>query len=103
MPTTPNSPASTVPSAVTIRRWRQYLADERAEAAVYRDLARRRVGEERDILLGLADAEGRHEAHWLDLLGDDTGKPLRSGFRTRFLGFLAPLRLRLRAGARAAR
>jgi len=89
MPTTPNSPASTVPSAVTIRRWRQYLADERAEAAVYRDLARRRVGEERDILLGLADAEGRHEAHWLDLLGDDTGKPLRSGFRTRFLGFLA--------------
>ena len=89
MSTTSNSPPSTVPSPATIRRWRQYLADERAEAAVHRDLASRRVGEERDILLGLAEAEGRHEAHWLDLLGDGTRKPLRSGFRTRFLGFLA--------------
>ena len=26
-------------TAADIRRWRQYLADERAEAAVYRDLA----------------------------------------------------------------
>ena len=49
-----------------IRRWRQYLADERAEAAVYRDLAERKTGEEREILLALAEAEGRHEAHWLD-------------------------------------
>jgi len=65
------------------------LADERAEASVYRDLAGRRQGEERDILLGLADAEGRHEAHWLDLLGEHAGKPLRSGYRSRFLGFLA--------------
>jgi hypothetical protein len=79
MSTTSNTPASTVPSPATIRRWRQYLADERAEAAVYRDLASRRVGEERGILLGLADAEGRHEAHWLDLLGGDSGKPLHSG------------------------
>jgi vacuolar iron transporter family protein len=89
MSTASNTPSFTVPSPVKIRRWRQYLADERAEAAVYRDLAGRREGEERDILLGLADAEGRHEAHWLDLLGDHIGKPLRSGFRTRFLGFLA--------------
>ena len=89
MPTTSTTPSAAVPSPATIRRWRQYLADERAEAAVYRDLASRRVGEERDILLGLAEAEGRHEAHWLDLLGDYSGKPLRSGVRTRFLGFLA--------------
>jgi VIT1/CCC1 family predicted Fe2+/Mn2+ transporter len=72
-----------------IRRWRQYLADERAEAMVYRDLASRRKGEERDILLALADAEGRHEAHWLALLGDKAGKPLRGDARTRLLGFLA--------------
>ena len=89
MPTTSTIPSAAVPRPGTIRRWRQYLADERAEAAVYRDLASRRVGEERDILLGLAEAEGQHEAHWLDLLGDDTGKPRRSGFRTRFLGVLA--------------
>jgi vacuolar iron transporter family protein len=72
-----------------IRRWRQYLADERAEAAVYRDLASRRTGEEHDILLALAEAEGRHEQHWLDLLGDDVGRPVRGDFRTRTLGWLA--------------
>jgi VIT1/CCC1 family predicted Fe2+/Mn2+ transporter len=72
-----------------IRKWRRYLADERAEAAAYRDLARRRTGEERAILLALADAEKRHEQHWLDLLGDDVGRPLRGDLRTRMLGFLA--------------
>lgn len=78
-----------LPSAADIRRWRQYLADERAEAAVYRDLAARRTGEEREILLGLADAEGRHESHWLELLGDNVGKPRKGDARTRFLGILA--------------
>jgi VIT1/CCC1 family predicted Fe2+/Mn2+ transporter len=72
-----------------VRRWRRYLADERAEAAVYRDLASRRAGEERDILLALAAAEGRHEQHWLDLLGDDVGRPMRGDARTRLLGWLA--------------
>ena len=73
-------------------RWRRYLADERAEAAVYRELAARREGEEREILLALAAAEGRHEAHWLALLGgDDTGIP-RADVRTRLLGALAPPR-----------
>jgi VIT1/CCC1 family predicted Fe2+/Mn2+ transporter len=71
-----------------VRRWRKYLADERAEAAVYRQLAERKTGEERAILLGLADAEGRHEAHWLSLLGDDAGTP-RTDLRTRLLVFLA--------------
>ena len=72
-----------------VRRWRQYLADERAEAAVYRNLASRRTGEEREILLALAEAEGRHEQHWLDLLGDDAGTPRRGDLRTRMLAALA--------------
>jgi VIT1/CCC1 family predicted Fe2+/Mn2+ transporter len=77
------------PSGQTLRKWRRYLADERAEASVYRDLAGRRSGEEREILLALADAESRHEAHWLHLLGDQVGKPLRGDARTRLLGWLA--------------
>jgi vacuolar iron transporter family protein len=77
------------PTPADIRRWRRYLADERAEAAVYRDLAQRRTGEEREILLALAEAEGRHEQHWLDLLGDQVGRPLRGDVRTRMLGWLA--------------
>ena len=77
------------PTSSELRRWRQYLADEQAEAAVYRDLAGRRTGEEREILLALADAEGRHEQHWRTLLGDQIGQPRRAALRTRLLGFLA--------------
>lgn len=77
------------PSPAAIRRWRQYLADERAEAAVYRDLAAHRGGEEREILLALAEAEGRHESHWLNLLGQHAGKPRGPDLRTRILGLLA--------------
>lgn len=77
------------PSPAERRRWRQYLADEQAEAAVYRDLASRRRGEEREILLALAEAEGRHEAHWRALLGAEAGPARRGALRTRFLGFLA--------------
>src|SRR5680860_1515011 len=72
-----------------IRRWRQYLADEQAEAAVYRDLAGRRTGEEREILLALAGAEGRHEAHWRNLLGEQVGRSRRGAIRTRVLALLA--------------
>jgi VIT1/CCC1 family predicted Fe2+/Mn2+ transporter len=72
-----------------IKRWRQYLADERAEAAVYQELAQCRTGQEHDILLGLAEAEARHQAYWIELLGDDVGKPLRGDLRTRALAFLA--------------
>jgi vacuolar iron transporter family protein len=77
------------PSEADLRRWRQHLANERAEAAVYRDLGERRTGEDRDILLAIAAAEGRHEQHWLNLLGDQVGKPRRADLRTRMLGFLA--------------
>ena len=77
------------PRSADLRRWRQHLANERAEADVYRGLAQRRTGEERDILHTLADAERRHEQHWLNLLGDHVGKPRRADLRTRMLGFLA--------------
>ena len=68
-----------------IRRWRRYLADERAEGALYRELAGRYTGEERDILLGLADAEERHEQHWIDLLGDDAREPAKASLGSRLL------------------
>lgn len=79
----------TAPSREQVRRWRRYLADERAEAAVYRDLAGRRTGADREILLELAEAERRHERYWLDLLGPDGDRPTRVGLRTRVLGMLA--------------
>ncbi|PDQ36235.1 MAG: rubrerythrin family protein [Candidatus Lumbricidophila eiseniae] len=71
------------------QRWRRYLADERVEGAVYRDLAARRTGEEREILLGLAAAEARHEAHWHTLLGETSTGPTRPDLRTRALAQLA--------------
>jgi vacuolar iron transporter family protein len=82
-----SAPTTRGPDAATIRRWRQYLADERAEAAVYRELGAQRTGEERDILLSLAEAEGRHEQHWLDLLGGRVGTPRPISLRTRLLIF----------------
>jgi VIT1/CCC1 family predicted Fe2+/Mn2+ transporter len=88
----PDDPGSTPPpepDRADIRRWRRYLVDERAEATVYQELAGRRSGEEREILLGLAEAEGRHEAHWRNLLGDREGRPGRPDLRTRMLVFLA--------------
>ncbi|WP_308465506.1 VIT1/CCC1 transporter family protein [Rathayibacter soli] len=88
-PTPQGSTPSPARTPADIRRWRQYLANERAEAAVYRDLASRRHGEEREILLALADAETRHEQHWLTLLGADAGKAPRGDIRTRLIGFLA--------------
>jgi vacuolar iron transporter family protein len=79
--------ASPTQDRARIRRWRQYLADERAEAAVYSELAQRRSGPEREILQALADAERRHEEHWLDLLGDQVGLPRPPTLRTRLLIF----------------
>ncbi len=71
------------------RRWTRYLVSERAEAEVYRSLASRREGEEREILLALADAEQRHETHWLQLLGGEPARLPRASARTRLLGFRA--------------
>lgn len=81
--------APPAPTSAEIRRWRRYLANERAEAAVYRDLVARRTGEEREILLGLAAAVARHKYHWRTLLGPYVGHPKRESLRSRFLGFMA--------------
>lgn len=88
-PTPPDLGPRPAPTPAQVRRWRRNLADERAEAAVYRDLASRRTGEEREILLALADAERRHEAHWVELLGDRVGTPRAGDWRSRVLGLLA--------------
>ncbi|MFB8386093.1 VIT1/CCC1 family protein [Microbacterium sp. NPDC055910] len=77
------------PTARDRRRWARYLVNERAEAQVYRQLATRRDGEERDILLALAEAEGRHEAHWLHLLGGEPVHAPRPETRTLVLGWMA--------------
>jgi VIT1/CCC1 family predicted Fe2+/Mn2+ transporter len=81
---------TTRPDPDAVRRWRRRLGDERAEASVYRNLAARRDGEEREILLGLADAEERHIAHWEGLLGEhaDTSEE-RGSLRIRLLALLA--------------
>ena len=83
------STTSSAPTPADLRRWRRYLADELAEAGVYRELARRKDGEEREILLALSDAEGRHAAHWQALLGDQAGRLPRPGFRFQLLALLA--------------
>jgi VIT1/CCC1 family predicted Fe2+/Mn2+ transporter len=74
-----------------VRRWRRRLADEHLEAAVYRELAARRTGEEREILLALAAAETRHIAHWEALLaqGATDRRPGRPSLRSRVLALLA--------------
>jgi VIT1/CCC1 family predicted Fe2+/Mn2+ transporter len=89
VPSRPDPAARPEPTPEQVRRWRRHLAEERAEAAVYRDLATSKSGEEREILLALAEAEGRHEQHWLDLLGDQVGEPRRASMSTRSLGWLA--------------
>lgn len=77
------------PTKKQITTWRRYLADERAEGAVYRELARKKTGEEREILLGLAEAEARHEAYWRARLGEYVGLPQKASFSTRMHAFLA--------------
>ncbi len=77
------------PTAKERKRWARYLVEERAEAHVYRTLAQRREGEEREILLALAEAEGRHERHWLTLLGGEPAKLPSPGLESRILSVMA--------------
>ncbi|WP_279791493.1 VIT1/CCC1 transporter family protein [Rothia dentocariosa] len=92
-PTTGHIPARhhpvTQPSEAQIRRWRRYLADEESEARIYRYLAQRAEGEEREILMQVAEAEKRHQQHWRDMLGEHVGKPVRPSLSSAFLQFLA--------------
>jgi VIT1/CCC1 family predicted Fe2+/Mn2+ transporter len=78
-----------MPSSAVTRRWRRRLADEREEAKVYRRLAERRTGPEREILLGLAEAEARHADHWAGLLGEGIGRVQGGKLRMRLLSMLA--------------
>ncbi|WP_434081199.1 VIT1/CCC1 transporter family protein [Sanguibacter sp. Z1732] len=77
------------PRRTQVRRWRRYLAEEQAEAKVYRALAQRRSGEEAQILNALADAEARHAAHWEQLLADYPGRARGPSLRSRLLILLA--------------
>ncbi|WP_151526603.1 VIT1/CCC1 transporter family protein [Serinicoccus kebangsaanensis] len=77
------------PAAADVRRWRRHLADEHANIRVFRDLAARRQGEERDILTGLADAEERHAQHWVGLLGPRADPPPRPTLGHRVQAWLA--------------
>ena len=70
-------------------RYQRLLARERGAASVYRALAQRRSGEEREILLALARAEERHAAHWAARLHPSDRRRHRPGVRARVLGWLA--------------
>jgi vacuolar iron transporter family protein len=70
-------------------RHRRRLALEQQAAAVYRALAAKRTGEDREILLALARAEERHAAHWAAKLHPTQRPSGRQERRTRLLGWLA--------------
>jgi vacuolar iron transporter family protein len=70
-------------------RYRRRLAQEQQAAAVYRALAAKRTGEDRDILLALARAEERHAAHWAAKLHPAQRPGPEPGRRSRLLGWLA--------------
>lgn len=77
------------PTSQQIRRWQKYLADEIAEAKLYQHLANRKTGEERQILLGLAAAEERHQQHWRDKLGAHAEALPSPSFHRVLLGWIA--------------
>ena len=70
-----NAPATDDPRL--IRQWRRYLANELVEERVYRSLAMKKTGDERRILIAIANAERRHQQHWRTLLGHHADKPGR--------------------------
>ena len=70
-------------------RYRRRLAQEQHAAAVYRALAAKRTGEDREILLALARAEERHAAHWSAKLEPEGPAAGQAGWRTRLFAWLA--------------
>ena len=76
------------------RQFREHWADEQDGAAMYRALADRADGEQREIFLELARAEERHARHWaakLAELGEPEPRPEehRRGLKTRLVAWLA--------------
>ena len=70
-------------------QYRRRLAAEQHAAAVYRALAAKRTGQDREILLALARAEERHAAHWAAKLHPSERPGSEPGRRSRLLGWLA--------------
>ncbi|NHU85260.1 rubrerythrin family protein [Kocuria sp. JC486] len=87
----PIAPAhgSVEPTPAQIRRWRKYLADERAEAEIYRRLGESSTGRQQEILLQVAAAEGRHSQHWETKLGPHAERTVGPSLSSRVLMFLA--------------
>jgi vacuolar iron transporter family protein len=78
----------------TVKRFREHWADEMDGAAMYRALAARATGEQREIFLELANAEERHARHWAAKIveaGEPAPDPAthRPSRRTRIYGWLA--------------
>lgn len=76
------------------KRYRHYLKDELAAAAVYRAMAEHSDAGTSRVLRGLAEAEERHAAHWADRLeelGEDRPglATAGGGMRVRLFVFLA--------------
>ncbi|MCQ9369300.1 VIT1/CCC1 family protein [Brevibacterium sp. 50QC2O2] len=81
-------PVATDPELIA--RWQRYLANERAEEQVYRRLAaKKKSGEDFEILTALADAERRHQDHWIKLLGPHAQGRRRASFDILLLSWLA--------------
>src|SRR6266536_1418480 len=76
------------------QEFREHWADELNGAAMYRALAERAQGEQREIFLELAKAEDRHAGHWARKLVE-LGEPepqaadWRESFKTRLIRWLA--------------
>jgi VIT1/CCC1 family predicted Fe2+/Mn2+ transporter len=76
------------------RRYREHWGDEIDGAAMYRSLAERSEGEQRDIFSELAAAEERHASHWARMLvelGEPEPRPEdhRLGRKARFVRRMA--------------
>ncbi len=76
------------------QQFRQHWADEMDGAAMYRALAERAEGEQREIFLELAGAEERHARHWAAKLAElgepePTAGSHRLGRKARLIGWLA--------------
>ncbi len=84
-----DNPAQGEPTQRQIRKWRRFLAEEQIEAQTYRNLAKRESGEQREIMLELAEAERRHEEHWRELLGEHAHPAPSPRLYSRLLAALA--------------
>ncbi|WP_052209484.1 VIT1/CCC1 transporter family protein [Kocuria sp. ZOR0020] len=80
---------ATDPTPAQIRRWRRYLAEEQAEAEIYRRLGESSTGRHKEILLKVSEAESRHSQYWKAKLGEHAAKTVSPSLSSRVLMFLA--------------